>query len=162
MWKVATKLQRECQFCDDHQQINMEEAPPGAGRKWNVTNLDGSFHKHNKQGPVATGQTTTVVNKPTDPTPEYEAKITAGLRSEAIAQAHKDNMEEGKLLRETITSLKTEINTFNKTAGQATVAIGFLAKSIYQLAKVYGAQLPPPDENEDQDPNRDEQWSNHL
>lgn len=141
----------------------MEEAPPGAGRKWNVTNLDGSFHKHNKQGGAGQPpqqQQTTVVNKPTDPTPEYEAKITAGLRSEAIAKAHEENMEEGKKLRQTIIDLRTEINTFNRTAGQAVVAIGFLAKSIYELAKVYGAQLPPPDE-QDEGP-RDEQWSDHL
>ena len=73
-------MQRECNYCDNHQQVNMEK--DNSTGKWIVTNLDGSFHKHVKYGGSQQPQ---VVNMPTNPTPEYEAKITAGLRSEAIA-----------------------------------------------------------------------------
>jgi hypothetical protein len=96
--------------------VNMEEAPSGSGRKWNVTNLDGSFHKHVKYGgqPEQLPLQTTVINKPTDPTPEYEAKITAGLRSEAISKAHDENMEASEKLRHTIQGVIEELIEFNK------------------------------------------------
>lgn len=103
-------LQRECKFCDNNQMVNMEK-PPGS-EKWVVTNLDGTAHKHIKFNaqPAQTPQQT-IVNMPTNPTPEYEAKITAGLRSEAIAKAHEENMAESEKLRGCLSALDDTINT---------------------------------------------------
>lgn len=116
-------MQQACKFCDNHQQINMEEAPPGAGRKWNVTNLDGSFHKHVKYGgnqQETIQQTGQVVHK--DTLEVNEAKITANLRTEAIAKAHEENMEASNKLRQVIQSLvdqlvsiETTMTMFNET-----------------------------------------------
>lgn len=89
----------------------MEENAPGSKYKWSVTNLDGTFHKHVKYSsqPAETPQQT-IVNMPTNPTHEYEAKITAGLRSEAIAKAHEENMEANDKLRAAINSLNDQIS----------------------------------------------------
>jgi hypothetical protein len=103
----------------------MTEAPPGSKYKWNVTNLDGSFHKHVKYGgnqQETIQQTGNVVHKDKD-TPEInEAKITANLRTEAIAKAHEENMEASEKLRQVIqalvdqlVSIETTMTMFNET-----------------------------------------------
>lgn len=146
-------MQQACKFCDNHQQINMEEAPPGAGRKWNVTNLDGSFHKHIKYGaqpqqpPLTQQQPQTVtINQPTNPTPEYEAKITAGLRSEAIAKAHEENMEASNKLRQVIQSLVDQLVSIETTMTMFNETI-----RAYLDAPVSSSKAP-----------RDEEYSEHL
>ena len=113
-------MQRECKFCDNAQMVNMEEAPSGSGRKWNVTNLDGSFHKHVKYGGSTQSQpkqeTVTITESVARPvvTHEEEAKITASLRSEAIAKAHEENIEASEKLRHTIQGVIEELIEFNK------------------------------------------------
>jgi len=102
-------MQRQCNYCDNHQEVNMEK--DNSTGKWIVTNLDGSFHKHVKYGGSQQSQ---VVNVPTNPTPEYEAKITAGLRSEAIAKAHDENIEANERLRQAITALTDKLGDLEK------------------------------------------------
>lgn len=120
-------MQRECQFCDNHQQINMEEAPPGAGRKWNVTNLDGSFHKHVKYGGAATTTITSheqqqqqkmTGDKPTTTTITenvQKAESAAGYkeRQEAIGKAHDENMDAATKTIEAMKDLKESIITLS-------------------------------------------------
>jgi hypothetical protein len=83
--------------------------------KWIVTNLDGSFHKHVKYGGVsqeAIQQTGSVVHKDT---PEIsEAKITANLRTEAIAKAHDENIEANERLRQAITALTDKLGDLER------------------------------------------------
>lgn len=84
----------------------MEEAPPGAGRKWNVTNLDGSFHKHVKYGgATATAITTSheqqqqqqqqkmTGDKPTTITNNVQKAEGYQERQTAIQTAHDENMK---------------------------------------------------------------------
>lgn len=95
-------MQRECKFCDNHQQVNMEK-PEGA-EKWVVTNLDGSYHKHVKYGGNQPEQTTI-----SDTSTVQEAKITSNLRSEAIAKAHEENMDSNEKLRTSINNLNVNL-----------------------------------------------------
>lgn len=81
---------------------------PDGSDKWIVTNLDGSHHKHLKYSQ----QQSTIVNRPTETTPEYEAKITAALRTEAIAKAHEDNMQASDRLRKSIDNLADKLDKF--------------------------------------------------
>lgn len=68
------------------------DKPPGA-EKWIVTNLDGSYHKHNRQGGTSTTTTITEnVQRAETPPHEQETKITASLRTEAWNKAHEENM----------------------------------------------------------------------
>lgn len=105
-------MQRECKFCDNNQMINMEEAPPGSKNKWVVTNLDGSYHKHFKQG----GQQTTTITPTQQPKQETVtvsesiAKTDWKERGEAIATAHQENMEQGELLRTSINNLTEKLD----------------------------------------------------
>lgn len=109
-------MQRECKFCDDHQQVNMEK--PEGSEKWIVTNLDGSFHKHVKYGG----------NQPSQQH-VYDGSKQTGLigqnqnqRSEAISKAHDENMDSNEqtrqIIRELIAELKAiqiSINNLNQT-----------------------------------------------
>jgi hypothetical protein len=91
--------------------VNMEK-PDGAD-KWIVTNLDGSYHKHVKYGGSSQQQTTISDSVIRRDTPEIqEAKITANLRSEAIAKAHEENMAASKRLSESIDRLAAAIERY--------------------------------------------------
>src|SRR4249919_3547414 len=107
-------MQRECNYCDNHQQVNMEKNDSTG--KWNITNLDGSYHKHVKYRPQqTTTKSETIVKKEKD-TPEInEAKITAALRTEAIAKAHEDNMEASTKLRTVIQALVDQLISIEQT-----------------------------------------------
>jgi len=77
-----------CKYCDAAPQVNMEKTASG----WNVTNLDGSKHYHDRarssggtgqQQPQQTISVTSPVPQPTS----YEAD-----RQASIKEAHEENM----------------------------------------------------------------------
>lgn len=77
------------------------EKPQGS-EKWVVTNLDGSYHKHVKLGGYQESKQEQLIRE----APEInEAKITANLRSEAIAKAHEENIEASSKLTSAINRL---------------------------------------------------------
>lgn len=110
-------MPRECQFCDNHQMINMEENPPGSKYRWKVTNLDGSFHKHVKYGSQQQQQqpkqeTVTITDTVAKPmvTKDEQYQIKQAVKEEAIATAHKENMEESEKLRASLNNLEQKID----------------------------------------------------
>ena len=138
-------MQRECNYCDNHQQVNMQKNDSTG--KWVVTNLDGSYHKHVKYGgnqQETIQQTGQVVHKDT---PEVnEAKITANLRTEAIAKAHEENMEASNKLRQVIQSLVDQLVSIETTMTMFNETI-----RAYLDAPVSSSKAP-----------RDEEYSEHL
>lgn len=98
-------MQRECNYCDNHQQVNMEKDQ--ASGKWVVTNLDGSYHKHVKLGGYQ--QQASIPSSNTVTRTEQQQQ-----RSEAIAQAHQDNMEANDKLRSAIQGLTDKLTDLEK------------------------------------------------
>lgn len=112
--------QIKCNYCDNGQDILYD---PNASPK--TTNLDGSYHKHVKYGGAGQQQqqqtqqqvkpiteTVTVSETVSKPmvTKDEEYKIKQAVKEEAIAQAHKENMEEGQKLRASLGNLELKID----------------------------------------------------
>lgn len=133
-------MQRECKYCDNHQQVNMEK--PEGSEKWIVTNLDGSFHKHVKYGGYQSQDSQQQIqHAPTTITENVQRAETANLRSEAIAKAHADNMDSNEQTRQTIRELTAELK-----------AIGTSINLLNQTVKSYLSK----DEEEERHPELDE------
>lgn len=81
------QIQKECFIC--HKQVYLSKPTPDS--KWLKTNLDGSVHV-DPQKPRAGSYQEQIGPIPDTPTIQ-EAKVTAALRTEAIAKAHEENME---------------------------------------------------------------------
>jgi hypothetical protein len=73
---------------------------PDGRTKWNVTNLDGSFHNHVKYGGSSEQQQTTIPS------------TTSQSRQDAIAQAHEENIEASKHLAASINRLAAAIEKY--------------------------------------------------
>ena len=108
-------FQAPCKYCDSSPTVNMEKTASG----WNVTNLDGSKHYHDKarqqftasyMSPEQQQQASHETNQ--------EAKITANLRTEAIAKAHEENIKASEELTKAINRLAAAIEA--KAAAAAT------------------------------------------
>lgn len=85
--------------------VNMEPAPEGAGRRWNVTNLDGSFHKHVKYG--GAGQQTVTSHEE-----QQQQRMTGDTsspgretREQAIERMHNENIKAIENLTKAINNL---------------------------------------------------------
>jgi hypothetical protein len=98
-------MQKECNFCDNHQQINLEKND--ATGKWVATNLDGSIHKHIKYNAQPKQETVTITE--TVARPIVTREEAADIRSEAIAKAHDENMQANQNLIESINQLANAI-----------------------------------------------------
>ena len=113
-----TQRQIKCNYCDNGQDILYD---PNASPK--TVNLDGSHHYHVKYGPSQQQSKQETVTR-TEPvsrpmvTHEEESKITAALRSEAIAKAHEENMEASRNLTAAVNSLNSTISTFIDIVGK--------------------------------------------
>lgn len=139
-------MQRECKFCDNHQQVNMEK--PEGSEKWIVTNLDGSFHKHVRYGGSQQqeeriydgSKQTGLIGQ--NISHENEAKITAALRTEGWNKAHAENMDSNEQTRQTIRELIAELK-----------AIGISINQFNQMVKSY---LTRDNEEEERHPELDD------
>ena len=113
-----TQRQIKCNYCDNGQDILYD---PTASPK--TVNLDGSHHYHVKYGPSQQQSKQETVTR-TEPvsrpmvTHEEEAKITAALRSEAIAKAHEENMIASANLTETLKDLNSNLSTLINLFGK--------------------------------------------
>lgn len=103
-------LQKACDYCDDHQEIYLDENTATGG--WIATNLDGSKHRHNQQSPKPKPTTSQQVTFRDN---EELAKYTYEARQQAIEQSHKENMAESAKLRTSIDSLTAAIKEINTT-----------------------------------------------
>lgn len=95
-----SQLQKECFIC--HKQVYLSKPSPDS--KWVKTNLDGSEHIE----PEAKTRATTYTSR-SNTAAIQEAKITADLRTEAIAKAHEENMEASRNLTEAINGLTSDL-----------------------------------------------------
>ena len=107
---MAQQLQKECFIC--HQQVYLSKPSPDS--KWIKTNLDGSEHVDPTKSKGSYQQTFA----PRD-TPEIrEAKITANLRTEAIAKAHEENIKANADLTQAVNNLSSNISTLIDLVGR--------------------------------------------
>lgn len=93
--------QMPCKYCDDHPQILYDANAP-EGKK--VTNLDGTYHKHNKAQQQQHQETISFKDN------EQLAKYTYEARQQGIEQAHKENMDASERLRQAIDKLADKLD----------------------------------------------------
>lgn len=148
-----TQRQIKCNYCDNGQDILYDrDANP------KTTNLDGTHHYHVRHGPQQQPkqETVTISQDVTKPvvTKQEETIIREHLavtRDKAIGEAHKENMEESKLVREESAKLRTSIDNHKVTLDDVSTQIYNLNKTLstgFDLLRAYLDARPLSRQNE--------------
>ena len=103
-----TERQIKCSYCDNGQDILYDRDATPKSR-----NLDGTHHYHVKYGPQqqTKQEAVTISQDVTRPvvTKNEEYQLKQAVKEEAIATAHRENMEESAKLRTSIDGLSSNI-----------------------------------------------------